>query len=154
MFGSEFQGHPLAVCCCCCSLAKSCLTLCNFMDCSTPGFSVLPYLPWSLLKFTPIESVMLSNYVILCCLLLLPSIFPSIKVFSNESVLCIRWLKYWNFNFNIIPSDEYSGLISFRIDWFDLLAIQGTLKSLLQGHRKHQFFSAQSSLGSSSHIHT
>ena len=110
--GSEFQGHPLAVCCCCCSLAKSCLTLCNLMDCSTPGFSVLPYLPWSLLKFTPIESVMLSNYVILCCLLLLPSIFPSIKVFSNESVLCIRWLKYWNFNFSIIPSDEYSGLIS------------------------------------------
>ena len=152
--GSEFQGHPLAVCCCCCSLAKSCLTLCNLMDCSTPGFSVLPYLPWSLLKFTPIESVMLSNYVILCCLLLLPSIFPSIKVFSNESVLCIRWLKYWDFNFSIIPSDEYSGFISFRIDWFDLLAVQGPLKSLLQDHRKHQFFSAQPSLGSSSHIHT
>ena len=76
-----------------------------------------------------------SNYPVLCCpLLLLPSIFPSIRVFSNESVLCIRWPKYWSFSFNISPSNEYSGLISFRIDWFDLLAVQGTLKSLLQHH--------------------
>ena len=89
----------------------------------------------SLLKLTSIESVMPSNKLILCRpLLLLPSILPSIRVFSNESVLYIRWPKYWSFNFNISPSNEYSGLISFRIDWFDLLAVQGTLKSLLQQH--------------------
>ena len=77
-----------------------------------------------------------SNHLILCChLLLLPSIFPSIKFFSNESVLCIRWPKYWSFSFSISPSNEYSGLISFRMDWLDLLAVQGTLKSLLQYHR-------------------
>ena len=82
-----------------------------------------------------IESVMPSNHLILCCpLLLLSSIFTSIKVFSNESVLCIRWPKYWSFPFSISPSNEYSVLISFRIDWFDLLAVQGTLKSLLQHH--------------------
>ena len=82
-----------------------------------------------------IESVMPSNYLILCCPLLLPpSIFPSIRVFSNESVLHIRWPKYWSFSFTISPSSEYSGLISFKIDWFDLLAVQGTLKSLLQHH--------------------
>ena len=82
-----------------------------------------------------IELVMLSNHLILCHpLLLLPSIFPSIRVFSNESALCIRWPKYWSFSFNISPSNEYSGLISFRIDWLDLLAVQGTLKSLLQHH--------------------
>ena len=87
---------------------------------------------WSLLKLTSIESVMLSNHLILCCsLLLLPSIFPSIRVFSNESALRIRWPKYWSFSFSISPSNEYSGLISFRIDWLDLLAVQGTLKSLL-----------------------
>ena len=86
----------------------------------------------SLLKLMSIESVMPSNHLILCHPLLLPpSIFPSIRVFSSESVLCIRWPKYWNFSFNISPSNEYSGLISFRIDWFDLLAVQGTLKSLL-----------------------
>ena len=82
-----------------------------------------------------IESVMPSNYLILCRpLLLLPSIFPKIRVFSNESGLCIRWLKYWIFSFSISPSNEYSGLISFRMDWLDLLAVQGTLKSLLQYH--------------------
>ena len=90
---------------------------------------------WSLLKFMSIESVMPSNHLILCCpLLLLPSIFPNIKVFSNESVLCIRWPKYRSFTFSISPSNEYSGLISFRIDWLDLLAVQGALKSLLQHH--------------------
>ena len=90
---------------------------------------------WSLLKLMSIESVMPSNHLILCRpLFLLPSIFPSISVFSNESVLCIRWPKYWSFSFSISPSSEYSGLISFRIDRFDLLAIQGTLKSLLQHH--------------------
>ena len=89
----------------------------------------------SLLKLMSIESVMPSNYPILCHpLLLLPSIFPSIRVFSNESVLHIRWTKYWSFSFSISPSNEYSGLISFRMDWLDLLAVQGTLKSLLQHH--------------------
>ena len=82
-----------------------------------------------------IESVMPSNHLILCCpLLLLPSIFPSIRVFSDESVLCIRWPKYWSFSFNISPSNKYSELISFRMDWLDLLAVQGALKSLLQHH--------------------
>ena len=89
---------------------------------------------WSLLKLMSIESIMLSNHLILCCSLLLCSIFPSIRVFSNESALCIRWPNCWSFSFNISPSNEYSGLIFFRIDWFDLLAVQGTLKSLLQHH--------------------
>ena len=90
---------------------------------------------WSLLNLTSIKSVMPSNHFILCCPLLLPlSIFVSIRVFSNESVLHIRWPKNWNFSFSISPSNEYSGLISFRIDWLDLLAVQGTLKSLLQHH--------------------
>ena len=89
----------------------------------------------SLPKFMSIELVMPSNHLILCHPLpLLPSVFPSIRVFSNESVFHIRWSKYWSFSFGISPSDEFSGLISFRIDWFDLLAIQGTLKSLLQHH--------------------
>ena len=113
---------------CCSTVTKSCPTLCNSKNCSTPGFSVLHYL---LGMFT--ELVMLPNHLILCCpLLLLPSIFPSIRVFSNESGLCIKWPKYWNFSFSISPSNEYSGLISLRIDWFDLHAVQGTLKSLLQ----------------------
>ena len=104
------------------------------MDCSMPGPLSITN-SWSLLKLISIESVMLSNHLILCPpLLLLPSIFPNIRVFSNESVLHIRWPKYWIFNFSISPSNEYSGLISFRIDWFHLLAIQGTLKSLLQHH--------------------
>ena len=89
----------------------------------------------SLLKLMSTESMIPSNHLILCCpLFLLPLIFPSIRVFSNESVLCIRWQKYWNFSFSISPSNEYSGLISLRIDWLDLLAVQGTLKSLLQQH--------------------
>ena len=88
----------------------------------------------SLLKLMSIESVMTSNHLILCHLLLLPSIFPSIRVFSNESVLHIWWPKYWSFSFNISPSNEYSGLISFWMDWLDLLAVQRTLKSLLQHH--------------------
>ena len=89
----------------------------------------------SLLKLMSIESVMPSNHLILCCpLLLLPSIFPSIRIFSNESVLRIRWSKYWSFSFSISPSNEYSGLISFRMDWLDLLVVRGTLKSLLQNH--------------------
>ena len=90
---------------------------------------------WSLLKLMSIKSVIPSNYLILCCpLLLLPSIFPSFRVFSNESVICIRWPRNWSFSISISPSNEYSGLISFRIDWFDLLAVQGTLKNLLWYH--------------------
>ena len=104
------------------------------MDCSTPGLPVYHQLP-DILKLMSIESVMPSNHLILCRhLLLLPSIFPSIRVFSNESVLCLRWPKYWSFSFSISPSNEYSGLISFRMDWLDLLVVQGTLKSLLQHH--------------------
>ena len=104
------------------------------MDYSTPGLlSITNYR--SLLKFTSIELVMPSNHLIFCRPLLLPpSIFPSITVFSNESALHIRWPKCWSFSFNISPSNEYSGLISFRIDWLDLLAVQGTLKSLLKHH--------------------
>ena len=91
--------------------------------------------PWSLLKLMSIELMMPSNHLLLCCPLLLPpSIFPSIRVFSNESVLLIRWPKYWSFSFSINPSNEHSGLISFRMDWLDFLAVQGTLKSLLQHH--------------------
>ena len=113
------------------SVAQLCLTLCNPMDCTMPGFPVHHQL-WSLLKLMSIELVMPSNHIILCrCLLLPPSIFPSIRVFSDGSVLHIRWPKYWSFSFSISPSNEYSGLISFRMDWLDLLAVQGTLKSLL-----------------------
>ena len=119
--------------CCCCSIAKSCPILCDPMDGSTPDFPVLQYLR-ELIKFMCIESVMPPNQLILCHpLLVLPSIFSSIRVFSNESALRIRWPKYWSFSFSISPSNEYPGLISFRIDWFDL-AVQGTLKSLLQHH--------------------
>ena len=111
--------------------AQSCLTLCDPMDCSTPGLPVHHQLP----KLMSIDSVMPSNHLILCYPLLLPpSIFPSIRAFSNELALCIRWPKYWSFSFSISPSSEYSGLISFRMDWLDLLAVQGTLKSLLQNH--------------------
>ena len=101
------------------------------------------------------ESVIPSNHLILCRPLLLPpSIFPSIRVFLNESVLHIRWPKYWGFSFNVSPSDECSGLISCRMDWLDLLEVQGTLKSLQHHHSKHQFFGAQLSLWVDSHIHT
>ena len=116
------------------SVAQSCPTLCDPVDSSTPGFLVLR-LSWSLLRLMFSDVVMPSNHLILCQpLLLLPSIFPSIRVFYNESVLRIRWPKYWSFSFSISASNEYSGLISFRIDWLDLLAVQGTLKSLLQHH--------------------
>ena len=115
------------------SVAQSCPTLCNPMDCSTADFPVHHQLPE--LTHMSIESMMPSNHLILChLLLLLPSVIPSIKIFSNESVLCIRWPKYWSFSFSISPSNEYSGLISFRMDWLDLLAVQGTFKSLLQHH--------------------
>ena len=111
----------------------------------------------SLLKLMSIESMMPSNHLILCRpLLRLPSIFPSIRVFSNESALHIRWPKYWSFSFSISPSNEYSGLISFRIDWFDLLEVQEGLSRVSSNTivQKHQFFSTQLSLWSYSHIHT
>ena len=108
----------------------------------------------SLLKLISIKLVMPSNHLILCHpLLLLPSIFPNIRIFPKESVLLIRWPKYWSFSFNISPSNEYSGLISFRIDWFDL-AVQGTLKSLLQYHNSKALILQLSTLWSNSHIHT
>ena len=111
------------------SVAQSCLTLCDCIDCSTPGFPVPHQLP-ELAQTHVIESVIPSNHLILCRPLLPPSVFPSIRVFPSESVLPIRRPKYWGFSFSISPSNEYSGLIAFRIDWFDLFAVQGTLKSL------------------------
>ena len=114
--------------------SHSCPTLCNPTHCSMPGLLSITN-SWNLLKLMSITSVMPSNHLILCHpLLLQPSIFPSIRVFSNESVLHIRWPKNWSFSFSISPSNEYSELISFRIDWFDVLLVQGTLKSLLQHH--------------------
>ena len=116
------------------SVAQLCLTLCNSLNAACQA-SLSITNSWSLPKLMSIESVMPSNHLILCRpLLLLPSVFPNIRVFSNQSALHIRWPKYWSFSFSISPSNEYPGLISFRTDWLDLLAIQGTLKSLLQHH--------------------
>ena len=123
--------HPWGSCKCpvqFISVAQLCPTLCDPRDCSMPSFRVHPN-SWSLFELMSIVSVMPSNHLILCCPLLPPSIFPSIRIFSNESVLHIRWPKDWSFSFSINPSNEYSGLISFRIDWLDLRAVQGTLKS-------------------------
>ena len=119
-----------------CSVAKSYQTLCNPMNYNTPGFPVLLSftISWNLLKLMSVELEMPCNHLIHCCPFLLPSIFPSITVFSSESALCIRWLKYWSFSFSITPSNDYLGLISFKLDWFHLLAVQGTLKSLPQHH--------------------
>ena len=115
------------------SVSQSCLTLCDPMNHIRPGLPVHHQLPESTQMF--IESVMPSNHLILCHpLLLLPSIFPSVRVFSNESALHIRWPKYWSFSFNNSPSNEHPGLISFRMDWLDLLTVQGTHKSLLHHH--------------------
>ena len=121
---------------------QSCPTLCDSMHCSTSGFTA-HHQSRGLLKLMSVELVMPSNHLIPCRPLLFPpSIIPSIKVFSNESVLCIRWPKYWSFS--ISPSNEYSGLISSRMDWLDLLEVQGTLKSLLQHHSsKASFFGTQ-----------
>ena len=140
---------------CCCSVFKSCPTLCDLRDCSMPGFPVLQHL----LKYAQTHVhwlVMSSNQLILYrLLLLLPSTLPSIKIFSNESAVWVRWPKYWSFNLNISPSNEYSELIYFRIDWFGVLAVQGTLKSLVRTTVwKYQFFGAQPSLWSNSHIRT
>ena len=112
------------------SVTQSCPTLCNPMDCSTPGLPITN--SRSSLRLTSIESVMPSSHLILCCPVLLLQIPPSIRVFSNESTLRMRWPKHWSFTFSISPSSEHPGLISFRKDWLDLLAVQGTLKSLLQ----------------------
>jgi len=120
--------------CCYCSVTKSCLALCNPMDCSMPGFPVFHYLPefaqthvhWVGDAIQPSHPLLPSSPPAL--------IFPSIRIFSSELAVCIRWPKYWSFSFNINPSNEYSGLISFTIDWFDFLAFQGTLKTLLQHH--------------------
>ena len=117
------------------SVPQLCPTLCDPTDFSTPGLPVHHQL-----KLMSIESVMPSNHLTLCCPLFPPSIFPSIRVFSNEWVLCIRWPKYWSFSFSISPSNEYSGLTSFRMYWLDLLAVQGTLKSLLQHHSSKTSF--------------
>ena len=134
------------------SSVQSYLNLCDPMDCSTPGFPV-HHQPLELLKLMSIDLVMPSNHLILYRpLLLLTSTFPSIGVFSNESVLHIRWPKICSFSFNISPSNEYSGLIFFRSDWLNLLAIQGILKSPTV--QKHQFFGTQLSLWSNCHIHT
>ena len=111
------------------SVTQSCLTLCNLMACSMPGLPVHHQL-----QVYSSHVNWVGNAILCRPLLLPPSIFPSIRVFSNESVICIRWPKYWSFSFNINPSSEYSGLISFRMDWLDLLAVQRTLKTLLQHH--------------------
>ena len=132
------------------SVAQLCLTLCNPMNCSTPGLPVHHQLP-DFTQNQSIESVMPSSHLILCrpLLLLLPTP-PSIRVFSNESTLHMRWPTYWSFNFNISTSNEHPGVISFRMEWLDLLAVQGTLKSLLQHHsskasilRRSAFFTVQ-----------
>ena len=137
---------------CCCSVTKSCPIPWTAERQASLSFTI----SWILLKFMSIELVMLPNHLILCHPFLLPpSIFPSIRVFSNESALLIRWPKYWSFSFTMSPLSEYSVLVSFKVDWFDRLAFQGTLKSLLQhDSSKASFFRAQLSLWPNSHIHT
>ena len=138
------------------SVIQSCPTLCDAMDGAACQASVSITNSRSLLKLLSIELVMPSNHLILCCpLFLLPSIFPSIRIFSNESFLYISWPKYWSFSFSISLSNEYSGLISYRIDWFDLLAVQGTLKTLLQQHNsKASILQHSVFLWSNTHIRT
>ena len=137
------------------SVAQSCLTLCDPMNCSMPGLPVHNQTQSSL-KLMSIESVMPSSHLILCRhLLLLPPIPPSIRVFSNESTLHMRWPKCWSFSFSISPSKEHPGLISFRMDWLDLLAVQETLRVFSNTTvQKHQFFGTQLSSQSNFHIHT
>ena len=121
LWSSEWQGNWATWfrLCCCCSVTKLCLTLYDPMNCSMPGSPSFT-ISWSLLQVIPIESVMPSNHLILCCpLLFLPSIFPSIRIFSSESALHLRWLEDWSFSFNISPSNGHLGLISFQVDWFD-----------------------------------
>ena len=118
---------------CCFSVAQLCPTLSDSMDCSTPGFTVLHHSPELAQIHVHWVGAIWPSHSLLP-LLLLPSIFPSIGIFPNESVLCIRWPQYWSFSFSISPSNEYSGLIYFRMNWLDLLAVQGTLESLLKHH--------------------
>ena len=140
------------------SLTQLCPILCEPMDCSMPGFLVpiINSWAWSLLKLMSIESEISSNYLILYRpLLLLPSIFPSIRNFPNVSVLRVRWPEYWSFSFSISPTNEHSGLMAFRFDWLDLLSVQGTLKSLLQHHSsKASILWYSSFFIVISHIHT
>ena len=133
--GCFFPASP-GSCCCCCSVIKLCLTLCDPMVCSTPGFPVRHQLVETTQTHVHCVNDAIQYLTFFCPLLLPPSIFPSIKIFSNELALCIRWPKYWSFSFSISPSNEYSALISFRMDWLDLLAVQGTLKSLFQHNSK------------------
>ena len=135
-------------------VAKLYPTFSDLLDCSMLGFPAFTN-SWSLLKFMSIELVMLSHQLILCCPLLWPSIFPTIRVYSNELALHIRWSKYWTFSFSISPSNEYSVLVSFRIDWFDLLVSKGLSRVFSSTIIwKYQFFNTQSSLWSNFHIHT
>ena len=135
--------------CCCCSLSYVWLFVTPWTAAYQASLSIIA--SQSLLKLMSIESVMPSNCLILCCpLLLLPPVFPNIRIFPSESALGVRWPKYWSFSFSISPSNEYSGLFSFRIDWFDLLAVQVFSSTIW----KHQSFGAQPYLWSNSHIHT
>ena len=130
-----FPASPGSCCCFCCLVIELCPLCDPWTAARQASLSITN--SWRLLKLMSIESVMPSNHLILCCpLLLLPSIFPRIRIFSSELALCIRWPKYWSFSFSIGPSNEYSALISFRMDWLDLLVVQGTLKSLLQNNSK------------------
>ena len=137
------------------SVAQLCPTLCNPMNLSTPGLPVHHQLP-EFTQITSIESVMPSRHLIPCRpVLLLHPLPPSIRVFSNESTVRMRWPKYWSFSFSIIPSKEHPGLVSFRMDWLDLLVVQGTLKSLLQHHSsKASILRCSAFSVSNSHIHT
>ena len=137
------------------SVPQSCLTLCDHLGLQHSRLPCPSPTTGACSKFMSIESVMPSNHPIFCRPLLLPSIFPSIRVFSNESVLHIRWPKDWSFSLSISPSNEYSGLLSFRIDWLDLLAVKGLSRVFSNSRvQKHQFFNTQLYLRSSSHIHT
>ena len=149
-----FSLLPNGDCFCCCSVTQLRPTLCDPVDCSVPGFWSFT-ISRSLLKLMSTVLMMSSNHLTLCRpLLLLLSIFPSIRIFSNELALGIRCTKYWRFSFSISPSNEYSGLISFRMDWLDLFVVQGTLKSLLQHHNsKASIFSIQPFILSTSHVH-
>ena len=140
--------------CYCCSVAQSCQTLCDPIPVACQVFLFFT-ISWCLLKLLSIELKMPSSHFVLCHpLLLQPSVFSSITVFSSESALHIRWPKNWSFSFSIRPSNEHAGLISFRIDWLDLLEVQGTLKSLLQYHRSKASNLQHSAFWSNSHIHT
>ena len=135
MFKKLTVGDFFTVYCCCCSVTKSNWTLCNLMNCSMPGFLVLHYFPeFAQIQVHWVSDAIQQSYPLSYPLLLQFSVFPSIRVLSNVLVLHMRWPKYWSFSFSITPSNEYSGLIPFRIKWFDLLEIQGTLKSLLPYH--------------------